>query len=139
MVDARTAVLLALRRGPAFGRELLRRVRGAAGGRVRLAEGSVYPALRSLERARLAHGWIVVPGRRRGGRARRYYELTERGIRVAEAAARDLRALAGDRPEALAASAADLERMRERLVRAAELSEEVMSLRLRAPRRKGAA
>ena len=29
--------------------------------------------------------WSVVPGRRRGGRARTYYELTERGVRASEA------------------------------------------------------
>ena len=76
MVSARTALLLVLTDGPGYGRELVRRIQGATGGREQLAEGSVYPALRGLAAARLVRSWKVVPGRRRGGRVRTYYELT---------------------------------------------------------------
>ena len=85
MITARTALLQALREGPGYGRELVRCISRASAGRLRFAEGSIYPALRHLEAARLVRSWEVVPGRRRGGRARTYYELTERGVRVSEA------------------------------------------------------
>jgi DNA-binding PadR family transcriptional regulator len=134
MLEAPTAVLLALRRGPAFGREIVRSIRDASGGRVRLGEGSVYPALRRLERAHLVHGWVVVPGRRRGGRARRYYELTERGVRAAEAAVRDLATLLGIRTPLPPTPVAQIERARERLALGAVLSEAALSLRVRRAR-----
>ena len=81
MVTARTAVLLALRRGPVYGRELIRRIGRVTGGRMRLSEGTVYPALRALRDARLVAAWNVVPGRKRGGRSRVYYELRCAGVR----------------------------------------------------------
>lgn len=131
MLEARTAVMLALRQGPAFGRELPRRIRSSSGGRVRRAEGSIYPALRRLENAGIVRSWIVVPGRRRGGRGRRYYELSERGIRAAEAAARGLLALLGGPTAGRPVSARQIERMRERLALASELSEAALELRVR--------
>ncbi len=137
MVTARAALLQALREGPAYGRELVRRIARATSGRVRFAEGSIYPALRRLLASRLVRSWSVVPGRRRGGRARRYYELTERGVRASDAERRDLLLLAG------AASSlpdpAEQERMRARIELGAELSEEAGALALRVPRRRGRA
>jgi DNA-binding PadR family transcriptional regulator len=94
MVTARTAILLALREGPGYGRQLMRRVRASTRGRVTLAPGSVYPALRTLTKAHLLRGWTVVAGRARGGRARTYYELTIAGIREAEAEAEALAGIA---------------------------------------------
>ena len=87
MLTARTAILQALRQGPGYGRLLMRRVSTATGGRALLAPGSVYPALKALEKARLVRKWTVIAGRARGGRARTYYELTVAGIREAEAEA----------------------------------------------------
>jgi DNA-binding PadR family transcriptional regulator len=84
MLTARTAILQALRQGPGYGRQLMRRVDAATGGRASLAPGSVYPALKALEKARMVRKWTVVAGRARGGRARTYYELTVVGIREAE-------------------------------------------------------
>jgi DNA-binding PadR family transcriptional regulator len=137
VVTARAALLQGLREGPAYGRELVRRIERATSGRVRFAEGSIYPALRRLQAGRLVRSWSVVPGRRRGGRARRYYELTERGVRASEAERRDLLRLAG------AASSlpdpAEQERMRARIELGAELSEEAGALALRVPRRRGRA
>jgi DNA-binding PadR family transcriptional regulator len=130
MLSARAALLLALRQGPGYGRQLVRRIRSASGGRLRLAEGSVYPALRQLERSRLTVSWEVVPGRRRGGRSRTYYELTERGVRASAAAAGTLGALlrpgAGFQPPSIE----DIALMRQRLALGAELSETAPVLRL---------
>ena len=57
-----------------------------------LASGTVYPALRRLERARLLSGrWEDAPAAQRGGRPqRRLYELTEAGRDAREEARRKL-------------------------------------------------
>ena len=94
-VTTRAALLLALREGPGYGLALIRRVSRVTGGRVHPPEGSVYPALKELERDRLVRAWTVVPGRRRGARGRRYYELTLVGIRAAEAQGEVLAGLLG--------------------------------------------
>jgi len=137
MVTARAALLQALREGPAYGRELVRRIARATSGRVRFAEGSIYPALRRLQADRLVRRWSVVPGRRRGGRARRYYELTERGVRASDAERRDLLRLAG--AVSSLPDPAERERMRARIELGAELSEAAGALALRLPRRRGRA
>jgi len=133
VVAARTALLLALRDGPGYGRELVRRIHHATAGWKRFAEGSIYPALRQLEAARLVRSWTVVPGRQRGGRARTYYELTERGVGAAEdERARLWRAVAGESCPAL--TPGQRERMRRRLELGAALSESADEFELR-PRR----
>jgi DNA-binding PadR family transcriptional regulator len=134
VVTARAALLLALREGPAYGRELVRRIARATSGRVRFAEGSIYPALRRLQADRLVRGWSVVPGRRRGGRARRYYELTERGVRVSDGERRDLLRLAGGAASLL--DPVEREHMRARIELGAELSEAAGALALRLPRQR---
>jgi PadR family transcriptional regulator PadR len=120
MVSARTAIVQALRQGPGYGRQLMRRVDAVTGGRASLAPGSVYPNLRALEKARLVRKWTVIAGRARGGRARTYYELTVAGIREAESegAALARMALAG-RPPRLAP--AELAVLRGRVERVAAL------------------
>ena len=133
MVTARTALLQVLREGPGFGREFVRRISRASAGRLRFAEGSIYPALRHLEAARLVRSWGVVPGRRRGGRARTYYELTDRGVRASEADRAALLRLAV--PESPRLPGPDeCRRMLERIELGAELSETAGQLSLQAPR-----
>lgn len=129
-LTARAALLLALRSGPGYGIELVRRVGSLLGGKARIGLGSLYPALGSLERDGLVVSRKVVPARRRGGRSRIYYDLTPRGE---EAAAEQrslligaLRGCASEpaRPDAV-------ERMRERLRAGARLSEFGLELRRR--------
>ena len=130
MVTARTALLQVLREGPGYGRELVRRISRASAHRLRFAEGLIYPALRHLEAARLVRSWGVVPGRRRGGRARTYYELTERGMRTSEADRAALLRLAA--PEGPRLPGPDeCRRMLERIELGAALSEAAASLSLR--------
>lgn len=138
MVTARTALLQVLREGPGYGRDLVRRIRQASAGRLRFAEGSIYPALRRLEAARLVRSWGVVPGRRRGGRARTYYELTERGVRASEADRVALLRLAAPEGPRLPGSD-ECRRMLERIELGAELSEAAGSLSLRPGSRRGRA
>ncbi len=136
MVTARVALLQALREGPGYGRELVRRIGRASAGRLRFAEGSIYPALRRLQAARLVRSWGVVPGRRRGGRARIYYELTERGVRASEADRAALLRLATPEGPRLP-DPEGCRRMLERIELGAELSETGGRLSLRVPRSRG--
>jgi PadR family transcriptional regulator, regulatory protein PadR len=82
-VTAKAALLQALISGPGFGLDLIDRVKKKTNGQLELGQGSVYPALRDLEREGLARSWDGDPLPERGGRPRRYYELTAEGRRVA--------------------------------------------------------
>lgn len=74
-------VLSCLERGEAHGFEILRRVTVAGCGDLTLREGTLYPVLYRLERARKIVGrWEENPGGRRGPR-RRVYRLADRGRR----------------------------------------------------------
>jgi DNA-binding PadR family transcriptional regulator len=121
MITARTAILQALRQGPGYGRLLMRRVSAATEGRASIAPGSVYPALRALEKARLVRKWTVVTGRVRGGRSRTYYELTVAGIQEAEGEARALTGLLVAGRSGGETTAGERAAMRERMERASDL------------------
>lgn len=82
-VTARAALLQALLDGPGYGLELTERIAARTNGRVALRDGSVYPALRAMEREGLLRSWESAPLPDRGGRPRRYYELTAEGRRAA--------------------------------------------------------
>jgi PadR family transcriptional regulator PadR len=82
-VNAKAALLQALTSGQGYGLELIDRVAEKTQGKIRLHEGSVYPALRALEREGLIGSHRSDPLPERGGRPRRYYELTAEGRRVA--------------------------------------------------------
>ncbi len=129
MLPTRSALLLTLRQGPGYGRQLMRRVHAATGGRASLGPGSAYPALRALEQARLVRRWTVVAGRARGGRARTYYELTVLGVRTAELEAAALAAVALGSRSACSVSPAELAAIRSRIERAAELHTSASGLR----------
>ncbi|HZH75764.1 MAG TPA: PadR family transcriptional regulator [Archangium sp.] len=82
-ISARTAILMSLIGGRGFGLEIIQRVRERSNGKILLNEGSVYPALKALERDGLLRSYDGEPMPERGGRPRRYYELTGEGRRVA--------------------------------------------------------
>jgi len=96
-------------------------------GTVNPRPGTVYRAAETLVAKRLLRTWIVVPGGRRGARARRYYELTPKGIAAAEAQRKALASLFGfaDSPS----STVDTGLMATRIRRAAELSAFAQKLR----------
>lgn len=83
MLPAKSALLYGLISGPGYGLELIERIRAASDGRLRIGQGSAYPALRSLEREGLVRSWEGESLPERGGRPRRYYELTADGLRAA--------------------------------------------------------
>ena len=82
-ITAKAALLQALLQGPGYGLDLIERVRERTAGQITLGQGSVYPALRDLERQGFLRSFEGKPIQERGGRARRYYELTAEGRRVA--------------------------------------------------------
>jgi len=73
-------LLASLEDGPRHGYAIMEMLRVGSSGQFNLPTGTVYPALRRLERAGLVRGtWSEV-----GGRRRRVYELTPGGRRVLE-------------------------------------------------------
>jgi DNA-binding PadR family transcriptional regulator len=125
-LSARAALLHVLDY-PAHGLELIRRVRERTGGGVSLKQGSVYPALRQLERERLVRSWT---GRsaKGGGRPRRYYELTPNGVKAAMVVKDMVAGFVNGTPPP-PPSPREVEHMRERLRRCAEVSAFCMKLR----------
>lgn len=91
-LDPKVALLQALIAGESYGLELIDRIRTNSGGRLVLAQARVYPTLRALEAEGLVESRDGDPLPERGGRPRRYYELTAEGRRVAKA---DAEAFAG--------------------------------------------
>jgi len=74
-------LLAALEDGPRHGYAVMEALRAGSGGRIDLPTGTIYPALRRLERAGLVHtNWTE-----HGGRRRRLYELTPAGRRALDA------------------------------------------------------
>jgi DNA-binding PadR family transcriptional regulator len=71
-------LLASLETRPRHGYAIMEALRAGSGGQFDLPTGTVYPALRRLERAGLIQGtWS-----REGGRQRRVYELTSAGRRA---------------------------------------------------------
>jgi DNA-binding PadR family transcriptional regulator len=71
-------LLASLDAGPRHGYAIMEALRAGSGGQFDLPTGTIYPALRRLERAGLVHGtWAEA-----GGRRRRVYELTAAGRRA---------------------------------------------------------
>lgn len=73
-------LLAVLRAGPAHGYGIAEALRGRSGGVFDLAEGTLYPALYRLERG----GLVASRWQEAGGRRRRVYRLTRRGVRALE-------------------------------------------------------
>ena len=95
MLNAKTALLQALISGEGYGLELADRIREKSGGRVNLGQGTLYPALRALEREGLVRTWKTDPLPERGGRPRVMYELTADGRRAAREDRNTIAALVG--------------------------------------------
>jgi PadR family transcriptional regulator PadR len=74
-------LLAALEEGPRHGYAVMEALRAGSGGRFDLPTGTIYPALRRLERA----GLVRTRWTEHGGRRRRLYELTPAGRRTLDA------------------------------------------------------
>ena len=125
-LSARAALLQVLDY-PGHGLELISRVRARTGGAMSLKQGSVYPALRQLEREHLVRSWT---GRsaKGGGRPRRYHELTLKGIRAASVIKQIVASLIQG-PEVRTPPPREVAHMQDRLHRCAEVSAFCVELR----------
>lgn len=93
-ITARAALLLELDRAPGFGLDLAERIKSRS--EVIINEGSLYPALRSMENTGLIH---EIDGPQKGeGRPRRHYSLTESGKAAAVKVRATLTAMVADAP-----------------------------------------
>lgn len=68
-------LLSALERGPAYGYSIVSQIEQDSEGHLRLSDGTIYPALHRLERARLLSSFYEVSA----GRRRRVYQMTPTG------------------------------------------------------------
>jgi PadR family transcriptional regulator PadR len=63
---------------PMYGYRIIKELERRSQGYFKFKEGTLYPALHRLEKAGLIRGeWQTLPS----GRQRRYYHITERGLR----------------------------------------------------------
>jgi PadR family transcriptional regulator PadR len=74
-------LLAALEDGPLHGYAIMEALRAGSSGQFDLPTGTIYPALRRLERA----GLVRTRWSEEGGRKRRLYELTSAGRRMLDA------------------------------------------------------
>lgn len=63
--------------GRMYGYEITQKVKDITSGEMNLTEGALYPALHKME----ADGFLDVEIEKVGGRIRKYYRLTESGIK----------------------------------------------------------
>ncbi|HVR03920.1 MAG TPA: PadR family transcriptional regulator [Polyangia bacterium] len=77
------ALLQALLKGDSYGLELIDRVKEATKGKLVLRQATIYPGLRSMESEGLLRSYEGEPLPERGGRPRRYYQITAKGRRAA--------------------------------------------------------
>jgi PadR family transcriptional regulator, regulatory protein PadR len=99
LTDFELMTLLAVLRvgDEAYGVPVAREIESPA--RRKVVLGAVYAALERLERNGLVASIIGEPTPERGGRAKRYYRVTQRGLRAVRDTRRALVALWSDVPE----------------------------------------
>lgn len=74
-------VLIILRRQESYGYQIIQELRDKSGGKLAVAEGTLYPVLKKME----AKEWIEgVWKKADSGRERRYYKLTSKGTQELE-------------------------------------------------------
>ena len=71
-------VLTSLKRRPMYGYELIREMQETSGDVFQLKQGTLYPMLHSLE----SEGLVTSYWNSGGPRARKYYRITDRGLRA---------------------------------------------------------
>jgi PadR family transcriptional regulator PadR len=79
--NTETLLLSLLKNQPLYGYQIIKELEKRSQGYFRFKEGTLYPALHRLEAARLVRGsWERLPSAKR----RRYYHLTEKGLKLLE-------------------------------------------------------
>ena len=96
-------VLSLLRDGDKYGYEMISQLALRSEGVFELKEGTLYPVLHQLEREGSLESYAAQAA---SGRARKYYRLTPKGLRVLEAQEQEFRRVAGAVEQVLRRSAA---------------------------------
>lgn len=87
----RTIVLkLLLENGKMYGYEITQEVQRISRGKIKLTYGALYPALHKMESERL----LIATKKEVDNRLRKYYALTAKGVKAAEALVQEYRAFA---------------------------------------------
>lgn len=99
LTDFELMILLAILRvgDEAYGVQIAREIEDTGGRRVLL--GAVYAALDRLERNALVSSTVGKPTAERGGRAKRFFRVTPRGVRAVKDTQQALVALWRDVPQ----------------------------------------
>lgn len=102
-VTAKAALLQVLLDGPGYGFELAERISQRTNGAITLLQGSLYPALHSMEKEGLAASYEAQQPEERGGgkRMRAHYKLTAAGKKLANEQRAVILGLAGGATEDL--------------------------------------
>lgn len=79
--STRPLVLTILKNGESYGYEIIQSVRRLSGGRLEWSEPMLYPLLKRLERDGLVRSEWKMTGNKR---LRRYFRLTEKGLKEQE-------------------------------------------------------
>jgi PadR family transcriptional regulator PadR len=82
-VSTEAALLQALIAGDNYGLALINLVKERTKGKVILNQGTIYPALRKMEKDGLVKSYESEPLPERGGRPRVYYKITALGRKTA--------------------------------------------------------
>ena len=79
--NTETLLLSLLSIQPMYGYQIIKELKRRSDGYFKFREGTLYPALHRLEADKLVKGsWQRLPS----GKERRYYQLTEKGLRLLE-------------------------------------------------------
>jgi len=80
-LNSRFALLQELMEGPGYGLALIQRIAARSDGHVQLNRGGAYVMLSKMEEAGLirSHEREEMAGVRRGGKPKRWYEITKQG------------------------------------------------------------
>jgi len=99
LTDFELMILLAALRGgdDAYAVQVAREIESTAGRPVQL--GAVYTALNRLEERRLVESWTGEPTAERGGRAKRHFRVTSRGMNAVRSTQQALVALWSGLPQ----------------------------------------
>ena len=83
LLKGNTEVLLLtiIKSQPTYGYQIIKELEKRSNGYFRFKEGTLYPALHRLEKAKLIQGtWQTLPGEQE----RRYYHITRKGLNILE-------------------------------------------------------
>ncbi|WP_433943706.1 PadR family transcriptional regulator [Paenibacillus sp. SN-8-1] len=75
-----TLILTLLSREPLYGYEIIKQLDHSSGGIFTLKEGTLYPLLHSME----SEQWVEAFWTENGGRKRKYYRITDSGLKQLE-------------------------------------------------------